>query len=63
MKKYIVPMIKAEMLIEESILMAASPVVGGSSGVTVGGPKDKDKPGIGTGGQAKRYNVWEIDEE
>ena len=54
-------MIKAEMLIEESFLMAASPVVGGSSGVTVGGSKDKDKPGINTGGQAKRYNVWEID--
>ena len=61
MKKYIVPMIKAEMLIEESFLMAASPVVSSSRGVTVGGSKDKEKTGINTGGQAKDYNVWEID--
>ena len=62
MKKYIVPMIKAKMLIEESDLLAASPAFGGDSGVT-GGSEDDNKPGYGTGGQANHFNVWGDDEE
>lgn len=60
MKKYIVPMIKIQQLTEMSDLMAASPNYGGDAGISGGtGPK----PGNGTAGQAKHFDMWGDNEE
>ena len=63
MKKYVVPMVMAKIIIEKTDLMAASAIIGGNAGVSVGTPNDPDAPASGSGGQAKHFSVWGDDEE
>ena len=56
MKRYIAPAVTVQQITDNTALMAASPAIGGSTGVGLG---TGSKPGSGTAGQAKRYNVWE----
>lgn len=58
-KTYSAPAIKVSKIDTESLMTAASPIIGGDTGSKIGNPTSTDKAPNGASGRAKSYNVWD----